>query len=100
MNPVHEVDTQLGKLVVYESKDPEYPGVHILLRRNNHELLLAVVESGESPFHKNPRLQLTIYGDPLKDEPTHVADIEPDSITKCFAEIFGEKEGHHDETTI
>ena len=92
MNPVHEVDTQLGKLVVYESGDSEYPGYSIFLVRHGKELLLSTVECGQSPYYKNPRLILAAYGDPLKDEPTHVADIEPDRITKCFAEIFGVKE--------
>lgn len=93
MNLLHEIDTQLGKLVVYQNADPNYPGYFIFLVRHEKELLLSTVECGQSPYHKNPRLILAAYGDVLCDEPTYNRDITPREIDKCFAEIFGVKEG-------
>lgn len=92
MQCVHETCTKLGTLVAYASKDPEFPGFHICLRRNNRELLLAIVESEESPFYKEGGLQITVYGDPMEDAPTHNAHIEPGKIIRCFREVFGEGE--------
>lgn len=92
MQKVHETSTKLGTLVVYESKDPEFPGYHIVLKRNNRELLLAIVESEESPFFKQGGLRLTLFGEPMQDEPTDSVQIDSHRVIKCFQEIFREGE--------
>lgn len=88
MNLLHEIDTQLGKLVVYQNADPEYPGYSIFLVRHGKELLLSTVECGQSPYHKNPRLILAAYGDVFSEEPTYNRDIMPREIDRCFKEVF------------
>lgn len=67
-----EVDTPKGTLVARDSGgEPDYPGIHIFLRRGSDECLLDLVEyTATEGDAKGTQIISRVYGDGLKDEYT------------------------------
>lgn len=77
-----EVRVPEGELVVYPSGDPDYPGVHIELKKNDipYMLNLTTVE-----YNKDKSDYIThVWGDALKEDTTH--EIHHTHVSEYFDE--------------
>lgn len=85
MNKPICIPTIFGDIVAYACSDTSYPGVHIFLRRNGIEILIACVEAEHVFDH--PSLNYQVYGDLSSDIPTISDRIFPDEIDDAFSSI-------------
>lgn len=78
------INTQLGKLVVSESQNPNYPGFFIYLYTGEIMLDLAYVEytEEEDRFEKCPRIQVFVWGNPRCEDYSHRFIIKKDDIAE------------------
>lgn len=76
------IPTILGELIACESQCSDYPGIHIFLRREGVDLLLASVEV-EHVFPE-ASVNYTIYGNTTSDEPTISDRIFADELDEGF----------------